>query len=163
MSSLLRWGPEHGQFMPKFKLVISMSLSIIQRLLPDYTAVFHRPDHHCINTAQLWFHTENTMKGDTDDGRASLYLRLQHWKSDSGGSWCVGLFILSSARQLVLEHLFQSIELLIAGEAHVHWRTLHRCEGIRNQKHFIRDAAFRSDLDKEVIQFTKLNMLWIAK
>lgn len=44
----------------------------------------------------------------------------------------------------MLEYLFQSVKLPVAGEAHVHWWTLHGCQGIRNQKHFIWKAAMQN-------------------
>lgn len=59
-------------------------------------------------------------------------LGLQHRDRDVGGSGCVDLLLLSGARQLMLQHFFQGVELLIAGEAHVDRRGLHVCEERRN-------------------------------
>lgn len=88
-------------------------------------------------------HSIVTRKGNV----CCIYPSLQHWNCSSRVSRCVRLFLFWCAGQLMLEHLFQGVELPVAGEAHVHWWTLHGFNGIGNQKNIL-VGKHKRDLEK---------------
>lgn len=53
------------------------------------------------------------------------YLRLENWNNNGRDAGRIDLILLGRACHLVLEYLFQGVELLVAGEAHVHRLSLH--------------------------------------
>lgn len=76
-------------------------------------------------------------KYTTKTNLLGVYPCLQHRDRNGGRSRCVWLLLFCSTGQLMLKYLLQSVELTVAGEAHVHRRSLHGCQGTRKKYHLI--------------------------